>query len=255
MQSTTYRLRPAFLLISFKTPPVERGLGCNAQPDRMETPHQVTEVQEKRAGHDEMNGPYSARDLAGLLAALVLGHGLGMIGNSFYLGLIHGLSSRRVKVGTRRNDPVFGGLCATAARTYFDTAGVDALLSLTAGEVRFGIDGSFCRQVLAFLPRTGIAHYDQLVIWVLLQVLRNIIQDRLAGIVDPPGLLLIGEVALAELGGLGRRWWRILHHHLCRALRSQATSIGCRCIHRDCPGRGAGCVQGGSVVAATDGTG
>src|ERR1700732_557168 len=60
IKSTTYRLHHAFLLISFETPPVQRGLGCNAQPDRMETTHQVTEVQEKRAGHHEMNGPYSA---------------------------------------------------------------------------------------------------------------------------------------------------------------------------------------------------
>src|ERR1700731_189693 len=137
IKSTTYRLRHAFLLISFETPPVQRGLGCNAQPDRMETPHQVTEVQEKRAGHHSMNGPYSAPGLAGLLGALLLGHGLGMIGNSFYLGLIHSLSSRRVKIGTRGHDPVFSCLCATAARTHFDTAGVNALFGLTASEVRF----------------------------------------------------------------------------------------------------------------------
>src|SRR5882762_3528485 len=221
----------------------------------METPHQVTEVQEKRAGHHSMNGPYSAPGLAGLLGALLLGHGLGMIGNSFYLGLIHSLSSRRVKIGTRGHYPVFSCLCATAARTHFDTAGVDALLGLTAGEVRLGIDGSFCRQVLAFLRRIGVAHYDQLVIWVLLQVLRDIIQDGFAGIVDPPGFLLIGEVALAELRRLGWRWWRILHRHLCRTLCRQATSVGCGCIHRYCPGRGSGCVQGSSVVGATDGTG
>src|ERR1700704_6675049 len=210
----------------------------------METPHQVTEVQEKRAGHHKMNGPYSARGLAGLLWALLLCHGLGMIGNGFYLGLIHCLSSRRVKIGTRGHYPVFSCLCATAARTHFDTAGVNPLLGLSASEVRFGIDGSFCRQILTFLRRISVAHYDQLVIWVLLQVLRDIIQDRFAGIVDPPGLLLIGEVALAELRRLRGRWWWILPRHLGRPLRSQATSIGCCCIHRDCPGGGSGRVQG-----------
>src|SRR5258708_38103179 len=118
-----------------------------------------------------MNGPYSARGLAGLLGALLLCHGLGMIWNSSYLGLIHSLSSGRVEIGTRGHDPIFSSLGATAARTHFDTAGVNPLLGLAASEVRFGIDGSFCRQVLAFLRRIRVAHYDQLVIWVLLQVL------------------------------------------------------------------------------------
>src|SRR3977135_1561798 len=111
-----------------------------------------------------MAGPYSTRGLARLFRALLLCHGLGMIGNSFYLGLIHSLSSRRVKIGTRGHYPVFSCLCASAARPHFDPAWVRPLLGLTAGEVRFGINGSLCRQILAFLRRISVAHYDQLVI-------------------------------------------------------------------------------------------
>src|SRR3981081_2709876 len=98
-----------------------------------------------------MAGPDSTRGLARLLRALLLCHRLGMIWNSFYLDLIHGLSSRRVKIGNRGHYPVFRCLCSTGARTHFDAAGVNPLLGLTASEVRFGIDGPFCRQVPAFL--------------------------------------------------------------------------------------------------------
>ena len=79
------------------------------------------------------------------------------------------------------------------------------LLGFAFRQIELGIDGPFARQILPPLFRIGIPDDYQPAVGVLLQVLGYIIQDRLAGVVDSPRLLLVGEVALAELGRLRRR--------------------------------------------------
>src|SRR5439155_22019884 len=113
-------------------------------------------------------------------------------------------------------------------------------------------DGAFSRQVLALLSGFSVADGHQSGIGIMLQALGDIIQDRFTGVIDAPRLLLIREVALAQLAGLWR-WWRwSFHRHLsCRRVR-EVTGIRTGCGNRNWSRRGSRRVKCGSVPLPGD---
>src|SRR5439155_22741863 len=112
--------------------------------------------------------------------------------------------------------------------------------------------GTFSRQVLALLSGFGVANDNEPCIGIMLQPLRNIVQDRFTGVVDAPRLLLIREVALAQLAGLWRRWRWSFHRHLsCRRVR-EVTGIRTGCGNSNWSRRGSRRVKCGSVPLPGD---
>src|SRR6202050_4091859 len=132
-----------------------------------------------------------------------------MIRNILYFGFIHRLGASRIEGRARRHDPVLSRHRATAAGAHFDAARVDVLLRFALGQIELGIDGTFCRQILAFLTGVCVSDDYQLAVGVLVQVLCYVIPTSLAGVVDAPWLHLVGEVALAKFGSFRRRWWGV----------------------------------------------
>src|SRR5579863_9497126 len=151
-----------------------------------------------------------------------------MVRNCLYYGLIHGLGSVAGEGAAGGDDPVFSGLGAAAASAGLDATGINSQLSFAARQISLRIDGAFCRQVLALFGRFSVAHDDQFIVSILLQVLGYVIEFAFALVVHTPGLAdlrHIGEVAIGQLAGLRRRrGWRILHRYLGgRSRRSEAT--------------------------------
>src|SRR5271157_810441 len=108
-----------------------------------------------------------------------------------------------------------------------DAAGVDVLLRLASRDVSLHVESALARQILALLLWTGVPDDDQLGIWILLQLERNIVQFGLAGVVDAPRLHKVGVLALVHLAGLWRwrRRWRVLNRHRARGRSRQAARV------------------------------
>src|SRR5271170_5038413 len=67
----------------------------------------------------------------------------------------------------------------------------------------------------------------------MLQPRSHVVQDGLASVVHAPRLHLVGEVALAQLAGLRRRWRWNLYVDRARTRGRETTRIGTSGAHRD----------------------
>src|SRR5207248_7039964 len=85
----------------------------------------------------------------------------------------------------------------------------------------------------ALLSGLGVADDDQPSIRIMLQPRGHIVQNGLAGVVHAPGLLDVGEFALAQLAGFGWRRWRVLNCHLGGTGGCEATRIGASSAYSD----------------------
>src|ERR1700674_892303 len=87
------------------------------------------------------------------------------------LGLIHRLRAFAREGRAGGSHPELTRLSAGTAGAGFDAVGIDSELALAAGEISLGIEGTFRRQVFAFLGGLGVAYDHQLVV-------RGLLQDR-----------------------------------------------------------------------------
>src|SRR5579862_6059163 len=86
----------------------------------------------------------------------------------------------------------------------------------------------------------------------MLQPLGNVVQNGFAGIIHAPRLHLVGEVALAQLAGLRRRWRRNLHVDRARTRRRETTRIGTSRTYCDRTRRGSRGAESSGAATTRD---